>query len=138
MSPRTILSSHRVIGARHLPVHGLTFACCTCYRKLWTVARNCELFWRNVYFPRPLISETGVRSLHSSWLSFEQSGSVHQRPWFLDLKGQRFSPAPCRKVSGGRVMAKSKFDYVRQFEIDDPLLPNCWVVVRLDGKSFHR
>ncbi|GFR58438.1 tRNA(His) guanylyltransferase [Elysia marginata] len=35
-------------------------------------------------------------------------------------------------------MAKSKFEYVRQFEADDPCLPNCWVVVRIDGKAFHK
>ncbi|XP_025094039.1 probable tRNA(His) guanylyltransferase [Pomacea canaliculata] len=35
-------------------------------------------------------------------------------------------------------MAKSKFEYVRQFECEDKLLPNCWIVVRVDGKSFHR
>ncbi|XP_076439664.1 putative tRNA(His) guanylyltransferase [Babylonia areolata] len=35
-------------------------------------------------------------------------------------------------------MAKSKFEYVRQFEVDDRLMPNCWIVVRLDGKGFHR
>ncbi|KAK7499403.1 hypothetical protein BaRGS_00009378 [Batillaria attramentaria] len=35
-------------------------------------------------------------------------------------------------------MAKSKFEYVKQFETEDRLLPNCWIVVRIDGKSFHR
>lgn len=35
-------------------------------------------------------------------------------------------------------MAKSKFEYVKQFETDDPCLQNCWLVVRIDGKSFHR
>ncbi|KAL8594121.1 hypothetical protein ACOMHN_000832 [Nucella lapillus] len=35
-------------------------------------------------------------------------------------------------------MAKSKFEYVRQFETEDRLLPHCWIVVRLDGKAFHR
>lgn len=37
-----------------------------------------------------------------------------------------------------RKMAKSKFEYVRQFEQDDRCLPNCWLVVRVDGKAFHR
>ncbi|XP_060621536.2 probable tRNA(His) guanylyltransferase isoform X1 [Anolis sagrei] len=41
--------------------------------------------------------------------------------------------------SCGRVaMAKSKFEYVRDFEANDTCLPNCWVVVRLDGRGFHR
>ncbi|XP_076259788.1 tRNA-histidine guanylyltransferase [Rhynchophorus ferrugineus] len=35
-------------------------------------------------------------------------------------------------------MAKSKFEYVRNFETEDYLLPNCWVVVRVDGKAFHK
>lgn len=35
-------------------------------------------------------------------------------------------------------MAKSKFEYVKSFETDDRLLPNCWIVVRIDGKGFHK
>lgn len=35
-------------------------------------------------------------------------------------------------------MAKSKFEYVRQFEIEDRCLQNCWIVVRVDGKGFHK
>lgn len=35
-------------------------------------------------------------------------------------------------------MAKSSFEYVKNFELDDTLLPNCWIVVRLDGKCFHK
>lgn len=35
-------------------------------------------------------------------------------------------------------MAQSKFEYVRKFENDDRCLPNCWLVVRLDGKGFHK
>ncbi|XP_073477272.1 probable tRNA(His) guanylyltransferase isoform X1 [Aquarana catesbeiana] len=37
-----------------------------------------------------------------------------------------------------RGMAKSKFEYVREFEAVDTCLPNCWVVVRVDGRNFHR
>ncbi|XP_075623030.1 putative tRNA(His) guanylyltransferase isoform X2 [Balearica regulorum gibbericeps] len=40
----------------------------------------------------------------------------------------------CRRL----YMAKSKFEYVRDFEADDTCLPNCWIVVRLDGRNFHR
>ena len=32
----------------------------------------------------------------------------------------------------------SKYEYVKKFETDDRLLPNCWLVVRIDGKAFHR
>ena len=35
-------------------------------------------------------------------------------------------------------MAKSKYEYVRHFELDDRCLPNSWIVVRIDGKGFHR
>ncbi|XP_023945348.1 probable tRNA(His) guanylyltransferase [Bicyclus anynana] len=35
-------------------------------------------------------------------------------------------------------MAKSSFEYVKNFEQDDTLLPNSWIVVRLDGKCFHK
>ncbi|KAJ3587678.1 hypothetical protein NHX12_011275 [Muraenolepis orangiensis] len=35
-------------------------------------------------------------------------------------------------------MAKSKFEYVRQFETDDTCLRNCYIVVRLDGRNFHK
>ncbi|XP_068392388.1 probable tRNA(His) guanylyltransferase isoform X2 [Eschrichtius robustus] len=42
----------------------------------------------------------------------------------------------CLKL--GAAMAKSKFEYVRDFEADDTCLAHCWVVVRLDGRNFHR
>ncbi|KAG9292887.1 hypothetical protein G9A89_016249 [Geosiphon pyriformis] len=35
-------------------------------------------------------------------------------------------------------MANSKFEYVKSFEKDESLLPNTWLVVRLDGRSFHK
>ncbi|KAM3964826.1 tRNA-histidine guanylyltransferase [Aphomia sociella] len=35
-------------------------------------------------------------------------------------------------------MAKSSFEYVKNYELDDTLLPNAWIVVRLDGKCFHK
>lgn len=35
-------------------------------------------------------------------------------------------------------MAKSRFEYVREFEsyTDPSLLPNTWIVVRVDGNGF--
>lgn len=33
-------------------------------------------------------------------------------------------------------MAKSKYDYVKEFEQEDKCLPNCWIVVRIDGRNF--
>jgi len=35
-------------------------------------------------------------------------------------------------------MANSKYEYVKKFESDQTLLLNCWLVVRIDGKCFHR
>ncbi|KAI9682266.1 MAG: tRNA-His guanylyltransferase [Caeruleum heppii] len=35
-------------------------------------------------------------------------------------------------------MANSKYEYVRQFEQPDVLLPNTWIVVRIDGRGFHK
>ncbi|KAJ7548619.1 hypothetical protein O6H91_07G019600 [Diphasiastrum complanatum] len=35
-------------------------------------------------------------------------------------------------------MAKSKYEYVKSFELADHLLPHTWIVVRIDGRSFHR
>ncbi|KAH7277077.1 hypothetical protein KP509_39G033400 [Ceratopteris richardii] len=35
-------------------------------------------------------------------------------------------------------MANSKYEYVKSFEVEDRLLPCTWVVVRIDGRSFHR
>ncbi|KAL0849293.1 hypothetical protein ABMA28_013618 [Loxostege sticticalis] len=35
-------------------------------------------------------------------------------------------------------MAKSTFEYVKTFETNDALLPNTWIVIRIDGKCFHK
>jgi hypothetical protein len=35
-------------------------------------------------------------------------------------------------------MANSKYEYVKKFELDDSLLPGCWIVIRLDGKGFTK
>ena len=35
-------------------------------------------------------------------------------------------------------MATTRFVYVRNYELPDPILPNTYFVVRLDGQSFHR
>lgn len=35
-------------------------------------------------------------------------------------------------------MAQSKFEYVKLFEASDSLLPNTWLVIRIDGRSFHK
>ncbi|KAI9744439.1 MAG: tRNA-His guanylyltransferase [Claussenomyces sp. TS43310] len=35
-------------------------------------------------------------------------------------------------------MANSKYEYVKSFEQNDLLLPNTWIVVRIDGRGFHK
>lgn len=43
-----------------------------------------------------------------------------------------------RLIGTSAAMSHSKYEYVRRFEADDRLLPNTWIVVRLDGKAFHK
>lgn len=35
-------------------------------------------------------------------------------------------------------MACSRYEYVKGYEKDDSILPNVWIVVRVDGKGFHK
>lgn len=35
-------------------------------------------------------------------------------------------------------MACSKYEYVKNFEFNDKILHNTWIVVRIDGKGFHK
>lgn len=35
-------------------------------------------------------------------------------------------------------MAGSRFEYVRRYEITDVAIPNTYLIVRIDGKGFHR
>lgn len=44
----------------------------------------------------------------------------------------------CAAFSRPWDMAKSKFEYVRKFEQNDQCLLNCWIVIRIDGRNFHR
>lgn len=43
-----------------------------------------------------------------------------------------------RWLSSPSIMAGSRFSYVRNFELPDPLLPGTFMLFRLDGHSFHR
>ena len=33
---------------------------------------------------------------------------------------------------------RNKYEYVKAFQVAKKLLPNCWAVVRIDGKGFHK
>ena len=35
-------------------------------------------------------------------------------------------------------MANSRFEYVKAIETSDALLPQCWIVIRIDGKGFTK
>ena len=35
-------------------------------------------------------------------------------------------------------MAKSKYEYVKKFEREEMCLPETWMVLRLDGRCFHK
>ncbi|GES59384.1 tRNA(His) guanylyltransferase [Aspergillus terreus] len=41
-------------------------------------------------------------------------------------------------IRGTHKMANSKYEYVKAFEQPDILLPNTWIVVRIDGRGFHK
>ena len=56
----------------------------------------------------------------------------------MHLKLFTFARLNCRNFFTGSAMAQSKFEYTRKFEADDKLLPNAWIVVRIDGKGFHK
>ena len=35
-------------------------------------------------------------------------------------------------------MAKSRYEYIKKFELPDPLLQDCYLVIRIDGKGFTK
>lgn len=45
---------------------------------------------------------------------------------------------PQLACGAARRMANSKYEYVRRYELQDPLLPSCFIVVRIDGKGFTK
>ncbi len=48
------------------------------------------------------------------------------------------APSPHPRLPFSLCQACSKYEYVKQYELDDRLLPGCWIVVRLDGKGFTK
>lgn len=46
-----------------------------------------------------------------------------------------FPPNPTESFANGE---NPRFEYVRAFEQPDILLPNTWIVVRLDGRGFTK
>lgn len=56
----------------------------------------------------------------------------------LRLKADIFTKKVPLLYSYKTMSKTSKYEYVKKYETDDCLLPNCWMVVRIDGKAFHR
>lgn len=42
------------------------------------------------------------------------------------------------ELSSACIMAGSRYAYVRDFELADVALPRTFLVVRIDGKGFHK
>ena len=69
------------------------------------------------------------REFRSSW-GFDP----HLHDHFIEQPARSASTS----LTTSKSMARSKYEYVKQFEADQPLLLGCWIVIRLDGKAFHR
>jgi hypothetical protein len=41
-------------------------------------------------------------------------------------------------ISTVQLLITYRFEYVKNFEQPDVLLPNTWIVVRIDGRGFHK
>ncbi|KAF9581364.1 hypothetical protein BGW38_001650 [Lunasporangiospora selenospora] len=64
--------------------------------------------------------------------------SPHQPHLQPGRRGSGLILSPSALQSDRELMANSKYEYVKEFEIDDRLLPNVYVLVRIDGKGFHK
>lgn len=78
---------------------------------------------------------------------------LHTRPKHMNLLQMRFllnlpsvifnkslnklPTKSCRNIHQTK-MACSKYEYVKNFEACDKIVPNTWIVVRIDGKGFHK
>ena len=61
-----------------------------------------------------------------------------RRRWEANIRSIAPSSTTQRAIPIAIPMAKSKYEYVKQFELDDKLLPECWIVIRVDGRGFTR
>lgn len=51
---------------------------------------------------------------------------------------KNYLPPSCNIETSQSEMANSQYEYVKSFETNDSLLPNTYLVVRIDGHAFHR
>lgn len=57
----------------------------------------------------------------------------------VDLRVNRLRSAATTSLSVHKKrMANSRYEYVKSFELDDALLPGCYIVIRIDGKGFTK
>lgn len=83
--------------------------------------------------------ETRAWFADSAKLCWCSSNRMYRPPVYGAIRTCQWSEPVLRSlVSLTCSMAKSKFEYVRKFEQNDACLLNTWIVVRLDGKCFHR
>ena len=84
------------------------------------------------YCPRWLLTWQRYSSIPLSYLQAVSSAAGSHS--FRASSSGSARHAPCWRPG----MANSRFEYVKAFELDDKLLPGCWIVVRLDGRGFTK
>lgn len=68
-------------------------------------------------------------------------GGLSQKARLTDEEDYQIRAIPCTSdswIDPNSAMANTKYAYVRDFELPDPLLPGTFMLFRLDGHSFHR
>jgi hypothetical protein len=66
-----------------------------------------------------------------------EHGATHRFPQKTRWRTQSLTPS---RPDAARepLTLLYRYEYVRNFERDEILLPNTWIVVRIDGRGFHK
>lgn len=68
---------------------------------------------------------------------FQAQGRVRNSSNLLKIFGSHQDDYQRRQIQFCSViMALSKWEYVKVFESEEKLLPNCWAIARLDGRGL--
>ena len=125
---------------------------CKSWEKWQTMSHRLNVTWCQNYQMRSSKTDTSVKYLNRKRYMYIfqyfsvghlqksivcESGDMLRRLLQFTKRFLYVVP-PVRLFSNGSVMSNSKYEYVRNFESDDRLLKNCWIVVRIDGKAFHK
>ncbi|QKX61872.1 uncharacterized protein TRUGW13939_09028 [Talaromyces rugulosus] len=78
-----------------------------------------------------------VDSTVSSTLSADRSTTRSGRHFF-SRKPKKDKASSEAGETGDEELPEEEYEYVRTFEQPDSLLPESWIVVRIDGRGFHR